>query len=153
MREFAPSSSSSSCSSFPPAHCAYRVVAAALICAALSISALQIHKYAKGRTTLTYTAEEGGSMPLPAISFCPGFKSGKAEKSIWSRAYWRERKYLNTTFPTDEEELRRMWREITFDWEEVVARVDITELEETYKWSNDSARCFVVVELDTWSGR
>ncbi len=142
--------------SLPPLHaCLFHVIALCLICTVLLLTSLQVHKFVQGKTILAYNTEKHRSIPLPQISFCPGFKPGKVESSVWSRSFWRRHRHNESAFPTDEERVMSLWREVTYDLDEVLVGLMLfTKDGSIIDWNNKTgSSCFVVIEHGTWSGR
>ncbi len=52
-----------------------RAFTGALVMAVLVQSAFQMEKYLSGKTILGQTVKKYEELPLPAVSFCPGFKT------------------------------------------------------------------------------
>ncbi len=106
-------------------------IALALIFLVLVLVGFQIAKYRDGQTTLSTSAELAPDILMPAISFCPGFRPNVVEIKpweMWEHAYglWREN---HTTFPNSKEEVEALWKDMTFEFHEILSNVSLSGVE------------------------
>ncbi len=76
-----------------------------------------VSKYLSGKTTTAIEWKSESALPLPTLSFCPGFKNGglkpvrKPDKELAILSYFDTHNVSETT----EEELMTWWNNYTFE--------------------------------------
>ncbi len=129
----------------------------------------QLDKYFRRQTTIAHTHEKHNALPLPAASFCPGFKKERTEGIHWLRWSFSEERVerLSPGFndsgtgnnePIDDAE--DLWSKVTFTLEElfvyVVHREDLNLIRK-YSTADlteeNSTKCLYTKEYDTFIGR
>ncbi len=140
---------------------------------------VQIIKYTEGHTTYSEKEERHDFLRFPHMSFCPGYKS-LPESFLWAPQMMlslldltgqnrqqhsgpvRSAATNSTSAPFSEERLEELWLATTFDLEEVVVAVVISEMDllemQVYRPGDDDddpapPGCLEVTEHDTVLGR
>ncbi len=87
---------------------------------------MQTSKYFAAQSTVAHHVDDTqAALDFPSVSVCPGFKTKIAKKLVWPIHMWEhvpgeEEEDYSDTFPTNKEEMERLWEEITFSPSEIL---------------------------------
>ncbi len=134
------------------------------------MTSFQLRKYLSGQTTVAHRVEDWHrELPLPAVSFCPGFREEKVRELVWPSRFLHEELFntsdtFDDTFPAGRAEADALWDELTFKPEEVIvkigARFQGVEYQSTIKdfysaqeLLDKKVGCLMLEQHDTLSGK
>lgn len=119
-------------STFDMVKTAGRVIAIAKVLLLLCLIGLcydLFGKFYSGQTTVARRTETHPDLPLPDLSFCPGFKRDDLESQLYPISVWGQGSFdiealadpeVIDSYPDSVEGVKDDWKKVTFDFSEII---------------------------------